>query len=145
MVVMSLILNVLWLILGGGLISGAAWILAGVVCALSIVGLPWARASINIGLYTLLPFGQTAVSREALSGRGDIGTGPLGLVGNLIWLVVMGWWLALAHLIAAAACAVTIIGLPFAWVHLKLIPIALFPIGQQIVPNEVAYARYGRR
>ncbi|HLZ67434.1 MAG TPA: YccF domain-containing protein [Aliidongia sp.] len=143
---MSLILNVLWLVLGGGLLSGAAWILAGVICALSIVGLPWARAAINIGIYTLLPFGQTAVSREELSGRMDLGTGPLGTLGNIIWFVVMGWWLALGHLVLAAAYAVTIIGLPFAWVHLKLVPIALFPIGQTIVPNEVAYgARYGWR
>lgn len=143
---MSLILNILWLVLGGGLLGGAAWILAGILCALSIVGLPWARAAINIGLYTLFPFGQTAVSREALSGREDLGTGPLGLLGNIVWFLVMGWWLALGHLVLAAACAVTIIGLPFAWVHLKLVPISLFPIGQAIVPIEVADgARYGWR
>jgi uncharacterized membrane protein YccF (DUF307 family) len=146
MVVMSLILNILWLVLGGGLLGGAAWILVGILCALSIVGLPWARAAINIGFYTLLPFGQTAVARDELSGRADLGTGPLGLLGNILWFVFVGWWLALGHLAMALACAVTIIGLPFAWVHLKLIPIALFPIGQTIVPNEVAYgARYGWR
>ncbi|MDB5362519.1 MAG: hypothetical protein JWO51_3816 [Rhodospirillales bacterium] len=143
---MSLILNILWLVLGGGLLGGAAWILVGILCALSIVGLPWARAAINIGFYTLLPFGQTAVARDELSGREDLGTGPLGLLGNILWFVFVGWWLALGHLMMAAACAVTIIGLPFAWVHLKLIPIALFPIGQTIVPNEVAYgARHGWR
>jgi len=136
---MTLILNILWLILGGGLVSGAAWILAGLLFALSIVGLPWARAAFNIGFYTLMPFGQTAVSREDLSGRMDIGTGPLGLIGNIIWLVVIGWWLALGHLVLAVGYAVTIIGLPFAWVHLKLVPIALFPIGQTIVSNDVAY------
>src|ERR1700761_4161558 len=112
---MSLLLNLLWLVLGGGLLSGAAWILAGILCALSIVGLPWARAAINIGFYTLLPFGQTAVSRDALSGREDLGTGPLGLLGNILWFLVIGWWLALGHLVLAAGCAVTIIGLPFAW------------------------------
>ncbi len=143
---MSLILNVLWLVLGGGLLSGAAWILAGLLFALSIVGLPWARAAFNIGFYTLFPFGQTAVSREDLSGRMDLGTGPLGFLGNIVWFVVIGWWLALGHLVLAVACAVTIIGLPFAWVHLKLVPISLFPIGQTIVPNDVAYGpRYGWR
>ncbi|HEV2675680.1 MAG TPA: YccF domain-containing protein [Aliidongia sp.] len=143
---MSLILNILWLILGGGLLTGGAWFLAGLLFALSIVGLPWARAAFNIGFYTLLPFGQTAVSRDELSGREDIGTGPLGLLGNLIWFVCFGWWLAFGHLVLAAGYAVTIIGLPFAWVHLKLVPIALFPIGQAVVPNGVAYgSRYGRR
>ena len=136
---MTLLLNILWLVLGGGLVSGAAWILAGILSALSIVGLPWARAAINIGIYTLFPFGQTAVSREVLSGREDLGTGPLGLLGNILWFLVIGCWLALGHLVLAGVYAVTIIGLPFAWVHLKLVPIALFPIGQAIVPNEAVY------
>ena len=143
---MTLILNILWLILGGGLLSGAAWILAGLLFALSIVGLPWARAAFNIGFYTLLPFGQMSVSREELSGRMDLGTGPLGTLGNIVWFLVIGWWLALGHLVLAAGYAVTIIGLPFAWVHLKLVPIALFPIGQTIVSTDVAYGpRYGWR
>jgi uncharacterized membrane protein YccF (DUF307 family) len=142
----NLILNILWLVLGGGLLSGAVWLLAGLLFALSIVGLPWARAAINIGFYTLFPFGQTAVARDELSGREDLGTGPLGAIGNIIWLLVIGWWLALGHLVLAVGYAVTIIGLPFAWVHLKLVPIALWPIGQTIVANEVAYgARYGWR
>ena len=130
---MRLLLNVLWFILGGW-ISGTLWLLAGVVLAITIIGLPWARAAFNIAAYTLLPFGQRAVSRDSLSGQHDLGTGPLGLIGNLIWLVLAGWWLALGHLVTAVALAVTLVGIPFAWAHLKLAGIALWPIGKVIVP-----------
>jgi len=110
------------------------WVVAAVLMAITIVGLPWARAAFNIASYTLLPFGQKAVSRAEYSGSNDVGTGPLGFLGNLVWLVLAGWWLALAHLITAALLAITIIGIPFAWAHLKLAGIALWPIGKIIVP-----------
>jgi uncharacterized membrane protein YccF (DUF307 family) len=102
--------------------------------AITIIGLPWARAAFNIALYTLLPFGQKAVPRDAVTGVSDIGTGPLGLLGNLIWLVLAGWWLALGHILTAVVMACTIIGIPFAWAHIKLAGIALWPIGRVIVP-----------
>ena len=76
----------------------------------------------------------TAVSRDLYTGQQDIGTGPLGVIGNIIWLVLAGWWLALAHVVTAIVLAVTIIGIPFAWAHLKLAGIALWPIGKIIVP-----------
>ncbi|MDQ0468414.1 YccF domain-containing protein [Labrys wisconsinensis] len=129
----SLFLNVLWLLFGG-VWMGAGWLLAAVIMAITIVGLPWARAAVTIAIYTLLPFGYTVVPRARL-GRSDIGTGPLGLIGNLIWLVLAGWWLALAHLLTAICLAITIIGLPFAWAHLKLAGLALWPIGQEVVPT----------
>ncbi len=129
----SLLLNLLWIVFGGAQMA-IGWLIAAVIMAITIIGLPWARAAFNIAVYTLLPFGNQAVSREALTGREDVGTGPLGLIGNLIWLVLAGWWLALGHLIAAVIMAVTIIGLPFAWAHLKLAGIALWPIGKVIVP-----------
>src|SRR5438309_1399328 len=113
----------------------ALWLLAAIIMVITIVGIPWARAGFNIAVYTLLPFGQEAVSRADYTGHEDVGTGPLG---NLIWLVVAGWWLALAHLIIALGLAITIIGLPFAWAHLKLARMALWPIGQEIVPIEPA-------
>ena len=134
---MSLLLNILWIVFGG-LWMAAAWLLAAVIMAVTIVGIPWARAAANIALYTLLPFGQTAVDREEFTGRSSIGTGPLGTLGNLIWLLLAGWWLALAHLITALALAITIIGLPFAWAHLKLAGLALWPIGKEIVPIDAA-------
>src|SRR5450631_3667176 len=130
---MSLLLNVLWLLLGGVWMA-AAWLVAAVIMAITIIGLPWARAALNIAVYTLLPFGQKAVRRDSLTGRSDIGTGPLGLIGNLIWLVLAGWWLALGHVLTAVIWAVTIIGIPFAWAHFKLAGIALWPIGREIVP-----------
>jgi uncharacterized membrane protein YccF (DUF307 family) len=133
----ALLLNLLW-IFCGGLWMAAGWLLAALIMAITIVGLPWARAAFNIAAYTLLPFGQKAVSRAEFYGREDIGTGPLGFIGNIIWLVLAGWWLALGHVITAILLAVTIIGIPFAWAHLKLAGLALWPVGKMIVPAEAA-------
>jgi uncharacterized membrane protein YccF (DUF307 family) len=132
MPVMPLFLNILWIVFGG-LGMAVGWLIAAVVMAITIIGLPWARAAFNIAAYTLLPFGQRAVNREHVTGH-DIGTGVFGLIGNIIWFVLAGWWLALGHLIAALALAITIVGIPFAWAHLKLAGIALWPIGKVIVP-----------
>ena len=129
----SILLNVLWILFGGAEMA-FGWLIAAVIMAITIIGLPWARASLNIALYTLLPFGSRAVRRDELTGQSDIGTGLLGFIGNLIWLVLAGWWLALGHLITAVLMAITIIGIPFAWAHLKLAGFALWPIGKEIVP-----------
>jgi uncharacterized membrane protein YccF (DUF307 family) len=140
----SLLLNLLWIVFGG-LWMAIAWVVAALLMALTIIGLPWTRAAFNIALYTLLPFGQKAVSRSAYYGGEDLGSGPLGVVGNLIWLLLAGWWLALGHLATAIMLAVTIIGIPFAWAHVKLAGLALWPIGKVIVPAEDAPLRYPRR
>ena len=140
----SFLLNLLW-ILFGGFWMAVGWAIAGVIMAITIIGLPWARAAFNIALYTLFPFGQTAVSRAEYSGQENIGTGPLGVIGNIIWLVLAGWWLALLHLLIAIALAITIIGIPFAWAHLKLAGLALWPIGKMIVPIDDARLPYARR
>ena len=132
----SLLLNVLWIVLGGVWMA-AGWAVAAIIMAITIVGIPWARAAFNIAVYTLFPFGQRAVSRADYLGREDTGTGPLGMLGNIVWLVLAGWWLALGHLIVAILLAVTIIGIPFAWAHLKLAGLALWPIGKMIVPAEM--------
>ena len=132
---MSLLFNLLWIVFGGFWMA-AGWVVAALIMALTIVGLPWAWAAVNIAAYTLLPFGQKAVSRAAYSGREDVGTGPLGFLGNIIWFVFAGWWLALGHLLTAILLAITIIGIPFAWAHLKLAGIALWPIGKMIVPAD---------
>jgi len=128
----SVLLNLLWIIFGG-LWMAAGWMIAALIMAITIIGLPWARAAFNIGLYTLLPFGQRAVSR-AEYGQHDLGMGPLGVLGNTLWLILAGWWLALGHLITAIMLAITIVGIPFAWAHLKLAGLALWPIGKMIVP-----------
>jgi len=147
MSVLSLLLNIAWIVCGG-LWMALGWIIAAVIMVITIIGIPWAKAAFNISLYTLLPFGQKAVSRADYSGQEDIGTGPLGLLGNIIWLVLAGWWLALGHVVTAVLLAVTIIGIPFAWAHLKLAGIALWPIGKMIVPSDTAghghYAHYPR-
>ena len=131
----ALLLNVLWIVFGG-IWMAAAWVIAAVIMCITIIGIPWARAAFNIALYTLLPFGQKAVSRAEYTGREDIGTGPLGAVGNIAWLILAGWWLALGHLIIAILLFVTIIGIPFGWAHLKLAGLALWPIGMMIVPAD---------
>jgi len=125
----SLLLNVLWIVVGGFYMA-AGWLIAAVIMMITIIGIPWARAALTMALYTMLPFGHTVVDRPT-----GIGSGPLGFLGNLLWLVLAGWWLALGHLITALLFAVTIIGLPFAWAHLKLAGLALWPIGKDVVPN----------
>jgi uncharacterized membrane protein YccF (DUF307 family) len=141
MSLVSLLLNIAWIIFGG-LWMAVGWLFAAVIMAITIIGLPWARAAFNIASYALLPFGRKAVSRAEHLGVDDLGTGPLGLIGNIIWLVLAGWWLALGHLITAILLAVTIIGIPFAWAHLKLAGIALWPIGKMIVDADETPQRY---
>jgi len=135
MSLIRLLLNLLWIITGG-LWMAIAWVIAALIMVITIIGIPWARAAFNIAFYTLLPFGHKAVPRYQVTGHEDFGTGPLGAVGNIIWFVLAGWWLALGHLIAAVALAITIIGIPFAWAHLKLAVLALWPIGKIIVPED---------
>ena len=141
---LSLLLNVLWVVTGG-IWMALGWLLAALLMAITIIGLPWARAAFNIATYTFLPFGRVALPRDEARGAEDLGTGPLGMFGNLIWLVLAGWWLALGHLVTAFGLAITVIGLPFAWAHLKLALISLWPIGRTIVSAEEADAlRRGR-
>jgi uncharacterized membrane protein YccF (DUF307 family) len=139
---LSLLLNILWIVFGGWWMA-VGWFVASIIMAITIIGLPWARAAFNIAWYTLLPFGQTVVRRDEYTGREDLGTGPLGTLGNLIWLILAGWWLALAHLITAVMLAITIIGLPFAWAHVKLAGLALWPIGRIVITvDEAERLRY---
>jgi uncharacterized membrane protein YccF (DUF307 family) len=137
MSLLNLILNVLWVVTGG-IWMALAWLLAAVIMTITIIGLPWARAAYNIASYTLLPFGRVALPRDEVAGREDLGTSPLGTLGNVIWLVLAGWWLALGHIITGVGLALTIIGIPFAWAHLKLALLSLWPIGRTIVSIEEA-------
>ena len=128
---LSMILNVLWFVFGGW-ISALAWLLAGCILAVTIVGLPWTAAAFRIAGFSAWPFGKNVLHREVLGER-DLGTGPLGCGLNVVWFVLAGWWLALHHIVIAAAQAVTIIGIPFAWQHLKLALISLAPVGTTVV------------
>ena len=129
--------NLLWFILGG-FFMGLGWWFAGLVMLISIVGIPWARACFVFGTFCFFPFGNEAIGRQELTGKDDLGTGALGFVGNVVWFVFGGWWLALGHVLSALANFVTIIGIPFGIQHLKLAECALAPIGKTVVPKEVA-------
>jgi len=124
--------NFLWFIFGG-FFMGLAWWFFGTLAFITIIGIPWGKACFVIGQFTFLPFGREAVSRNVLNQKDDIGTGVLGFVGNVIWFIFAGVWLAIGHLISALACFVTIIGIPFGIQHLKLAVISLAPIGKTIV------------
>lgn len=129
---MRLIGNVFWFIFGGALM-GVAWWLVGLLAFISIIGIPWGKACFVIGQFTFFPFGKEAVSRRYINEKDDIGTGALGTIGNIIWFIFAGVWLAIGHFVSAIACFVTIIGIPFGIQHLKLAGIAIAPIGKTII------------
>src|ERR1035437_7835760 len=134
---MSAIGNFLWFVLGGAFM-GLGWWLAGVICFITVVGIPWGKACFVIGQFAFFPFGKEAVSRKDLSNRDDIGTGGFGLIGNIIWFIFAGVWLAIGHVVSAILCFITVIGIPFGIQHLKLAGIALAPIGKTIVSKDAA-------
>ncbi|EGQ8161490.1 YccF domain-containing protein [Vibrio parahaemolyticus] len=134
--------NIIWFLFGG-VFMGLLWWLFGILAFISIIGIPWGRACFVMGNFSFFPFGKEAVSRDELTNEMDIGTSPLGVIGNVLWFVFAGLWLAIGHVLSAAACFVTIIGIPFALQHLKLAVISLAPIGKTVVTSEeAAIARY---
>ena len=90
-----------------------------------IVTIPWGIAAWRIGVYSLWPFGKTVVDKPS--------AGVFSIIGNIIWVVLAGWWLAIGHILSAVALAITIIGIPFAIANIKMVPVALLPLGKQIV------------
>lgn len=136
---MSAIGNLLWFVFGG-LFMGLGWWFAGIICAITIVGIPWAKSCFVIGQFAFLPFGKVAISRVELNGVDDIGTGALGIAGNILRLLIAGVWLAIGHVVTAFGCFITIIGIPFGIQHLKLAGLALAPVGKTIVTIEEAEA-----
>jgi uncharacterized membrane protein YccF (DUF307 family) len=121
---LRLLLNLVWLVLAGVWMA-LGYIAAGIICCVLIVTIPWGIASFRIALFALWPFGQR------LERRPEAGFGST--LGNVVWFVVAGWWLALGHIITAIALAATMVGIPFAWANLKLIPVSLTPLGRRIV------------
>jgi uncharacterized membrane protein YccF (DUF307 family) len=112
---------------------GISWWIMGLICFISIVGIPWGKACFVIGQFTFFPFGKEAISRKELYQTEDIVTSGFGVIGNIIWFLLFGLWLAIGHIMSAIFCFCTIIGIPFGIQHLKLAGIALFPIGLTIV------------
>jgi uncharacterized membrane protein YccF (DUF307 family) len=128
---MRTILNIIWLVLCG-LWMCLAYFLAGLILCVTIIGIPFGIAAFRIGVYALWPFGYTTVERR------DAGAGSM--IGNVLWLLLAGWWLALGHIVTGIAMFVTIIGIPLAVANFKLIPLSLLPMGRQIVPTDHPYA-----
>ncbi|MFC4377243.1 YccF domain-containing protein [Nocardia halotolerans] len=130
MKLVQLILNILWVVLCGFWMA-LGYLLAALICFVLIITIPFGIASLRLAGYVLWPFGRTVVDKP--------NAGAASLVGNVIWFVFAGWWLALGHVFTSIALAVTIIGLPFAWANLKLVPLSLFPLGHDVVPADAAH------
>jgi len=121
---MRLVLNVIWLIFGGVWLA-LGYVVAGVICCLLLVTIPFGIASFRIADYVLWPFGSTVV-RKPTAGLGSA-------IGNVLWFLVAGLWLAIGHVVTAFAMAITIIGIPLAIANLKMIPLSLAPLGKDIM------------
>ena len=126
---MRVLLNLIWLILAG-LWMAIGYVIAGVICCILIITIPFGIASFRIAGYALWPFGRTTVRRP--------GAGIMSAIGNVIWLIVAGIWLALGHLITGALLCVTIIGIPLGVASFKMVPISLLPLGREIVRSDSA-------
>ncbi|MEU5879338.1 YccF domain-containing protein [Spirillospora sp. NPDC047279] len=121
---MRTLLNIIWLVLSGFWLA-VGYAFAGIICFILIITIPFGIASFRIALFALWPFGNTVVKRS--------GAGAGSCVGNVIWLVVAGWWLALGHVVTGVVLCLTIIGIPFGIANFKLIPVSLLPLGREIV------------
>jgi len=128
---MNLILNVIWLVLAGFWMA-VGYAIAGIICCILVVTIPFGIASFRMSSYALWPFGRTLVDRP--------GSGAGSLIGNIIWIVLAGWWLALAHVVTGFALCITIIGIPLGIANFKLVPVSFVPLGKEIISN-----RYGMR
>jgi len=127
----NLLMNLLWLFLGGWT-TALSWFTSALFMVISIIGIPWARAAFNIALLNLWPFGSRVMDRAKISGP-DLGTGSLGFLGNILWFVFCGWWLSALHIFWGLLFSITIIGLPWGLQHFKLARISLAPIGKAII------------
>jgi uncharacterized membrane protein YccF (DUF307 family) len=128
---MRTLLNLIWLVLAGFWLA-IGYAIAGIICCVLIVTIPFGIAAFRIAGFTLWPFGRTMVDKPS--------AGAGALLGNLIWIIFAGWWLALGHLATGIALCVTIIGIPLGVANFKLIPISLIPLGKEIVPSDRPFA-----
>jgi uncharacterized membrane protein YccF (DUF307 family) len=129
---MRLILNIIWFVLAG-LWMAIAYAIAALICFVLIITIPFGVASLRIATFALWPFGKTVVKRS----DAGIASG----IGNVIWLILCGWWLAIGHLVSGALLCLTIIGIPLGLANFKLIPVSLLPMGREIVSIEQARAQ----
>ncbi|MCH8560803.1 YccF domain-containing protein [Nesterenkonia sp. LB17] len=132
---MSTILNVIWLLFGG-LWLALGYFIAGIICCLLIITIPFGLASFRIGAYALWPFGRTIVDRSPR------GAGLFTTIGNVIWILVAGIWIAIGHVLTAIPMFISIIGIPLGIANLKLIPVSLMPLGKVIVTSNAVLPTY---
>jgi uncharacterized membrane protein YccF (DUF307 family) len=132
--VLNGILNIFWLVFEG-IWMAIGYVLAGILCFVLIITIPFGIAAFRIAGYVLWPFGRMVERRPE--------AGVASMIGNVLWLVLFGWWLALGHLIAGIALCVTIIGIPLGLASFKIIPVTLVPLGVRIVPSSLRYASQG--
>ncbi|MDX3530725.1 YccF domain-containing protein [Streptomyces sp. ID05-39B] len=128
----NLLLNIIWLVFCG-IWMAIGYLIAALICFVLIITIPFGIASLRIAGFVIWPFGRTTVDRP--------GAGAGSFIGNVIWVIFAGWWLALAHLVTSIPLFLSIIGIPFGWANLKLIPISLMPLGRDVVPTEQAFGR----
>ncbi len=128
---MRAILNIIWLVFEG-IWMAIAYFFVGLICFILIITIPFGIASWRIANYVLWPFGRTIDRRP--------NAGVASLIGNIIWIILFGWWLAIGHLVLGIAMCVTIIGIPLGLASFKIIPITLFPLGVRIVPTDQPFA-----
>ncbi|GGJ72750.1 YccF domain-containing protein [Streptomyces brasiliensis] len=127
MKVFNLLLNILWLVFCGFWMA-IGYLIAALICFVLIITIPFGVASLRIAGFVLWPFGRTTVERPD--------AGAPSFIGNVIWVIFAGWWLALCHLITSIPLFLSIIGIPFGWANLKLIPISLMPLGREVVTSD---------
>lgn len=123
---MRTLLNIVWLIFAGFWLF-VGYMLTGVVLCILILTIPWGIASFRIGLYSLWPFGREVVSKPS--------SGFWSFLGNVVWVILAGWWLAILHIVSGIVLCITIIGIPLGIADFKLVPVSLLPLGKRIVPT----------
>lgn len=132
---MRTLLNVVWLLLAGIWLA-IGYVIAGIICCVLIITIPFGIASFRIAAYALWPFGRTVVRRR------DAGLGSA--IGNVVWLIVAGVWIAFAHLFTGLLLCLTIVGIPLGLANFKLIPVSLLPLGSEIVPSDATVGAFAR-
>ena len=129
---MRLLLNIIWLVLCG-IWMAIAYAVAGIICCILIITIPFGIASFRIANYALWPFGRTIIRQPT--------AGALSAIGNVIWIIVAGIWLAIGHIVTGVLLCLTIIGIPLGVANFKMIPVSLLPLGREIVPSDSVYSR----
>ncbi|WP_370414373.1 YccF domain-containing protein [Streptomyces fradiae] len=130
---MKTILNIIWLVFSGFWLF-LGYLAAGLILCITIIGIPFGIAAFRIALYALWPFGRTVIDRPD--------AGAPSCIGNVLWLILAGWWLALGHIVTGIAQCITIIGIPLGIANFKMIPLSLLPLGKEIVPTDQPYPGY---